>query len=161
MTTAAPPPTGLPEANGSRPLSQEAGLQERVVSTQLGSRGKAAIKPLSPAGPLARKLSPQLLRDPTLESHGRTQSYGCSSQCGLWGRSRSLNVLSGPGLCPGVHVRASLWWSWQAISSVLLYPGLLFDPVPQYGEPCVHAWLVPLSTAFSPAHHTSLEDSPF
>lgn len=44
--------------------------------------------------------------------------------------------------------------------SMLLYPSLLFDPVPNFRDPCVHAWLVPLSAAFTPAHHTSLEDSP-
>lgn len=46
-------------------------------------------------------------------------------------------------------------------SSMLLHPSLIFDPVPKYREPRVHAWLVPLSAAFTPAHHTSLEHSPF
>lgn len=46
-------------------------------------------------------------------------------------------------------------------SSTLLHPSLIFDPVPKYREPRVHAWLVPLSAAFTPAHHTSLEHSPF
>lgn len=41
-----------------------------------------------------------------------------------------------------------------------LYPSFLFDPVPKQREPCVHARLVPLSAAVSPAHHTGLEDSP-
>lgn len=41
-----------------------------------------------------------------------------------------------------------------------LHPSLLFNPVPKFREPCVHAGLVPLSAAITPAHHTSLENPP-
>lgn len=41
-----------------------------------------------------------------------------------------------------------------------LHPSLLFNPVPKYREPRVHAGLVPLSAAFTPAHHAGLEDPP-
>lgn len=53
-----------------------------------------------------------------------------------------------------------LWVFVVGCLSMLLYPSMLFDPVPNYREPCVHAGLVPLSAAFTPAHHTSLEDPP-
>lgn len=59
--------------------------------------------------------------------------------------------------CIPVGVSAHPLW---VFLSMFLYPSVLFDPVPNYREPYVHAWLVPLSTAFTPAHHTSLEDSP-
>lgn len=41
-----------------------------------------------------------------------------------------------------------------------LHTSLLFDPGPKQREPCVHAGLVALSAAFSPAHHAGLEDPP-
>ena len=77
------------------------------------------------------------------------QSPGDSAQSGLWGyRSRSCSQPA------GVPVGVAGGWS------LPLHPSLLFNPVPQYRDPRVHAWLVPLGAAFAPAHHAGLEDPP-
>lgn len=41
-----------------------------------------------------------------------------------------------------------------------LHPSLILDPGPKHRESRVHAWLVLLCTAFTPAHHACLEDPP-
>lgn len=48
----------------------------------------------------------------------------------------------------------------QPVTAPHLHASLLLYPVSKHREPRVHARLVPLSAAVTPAHHASLEDAP-
>lgn len=122
-------------------------------SPSSGQEGKAAIKSLPPAWPLALKFSAQLLAPLwkprevlrmqfTVWVVGKRPRY----ERPQW--SWPVSRYACGGIPVGVHGR----------SSMRLYSSLIFDPVPKDREPRVHAWLVPLSAAFTPAHHTGLED---
>lgn len=138
----------------------EAALRDSIIFTQLRARGgRLPSNPCPQAGPLARKFSLQLLRGShfgrTLSPKDAVHSLGCVGGGRPQHKCRQCSSPVSRCAC-----RASLWVFVVGCLSMLLYPSVLFDPVPNYREPCVHAWLVPLSAAFTPAHHTSLEHSP-
>lgn len=136
----------------------ESGIQAKVIFTQLRTRVEGCHQILA----LSRATGTEVLCStpgPTWEPRKNPESCGSSSQPGLWGRGHRFKVLHGPGLSPGVHVGHPC--GCYGGSSMLLHPSLIFDPIPKYREPRVHAWLVPLSAAFTPAHHTSLEHPSF
>lgn len=130
--------------------AEEVQLQERA-SAQLGLGGEAVSSNTAPVSVLAPH---PLTHCGGYGAHlPSPESWGFRSQSGGWGAPRQ-GVVSDPALSLQVCTLRRL------VTAPHLHASLLLYPVPKYREPRVHARLVPLSAAVTPAHHTSLEDAP-